>query len=151
MKGVSPLVASVLLIVIVVAIAALVSGWLTQFFSNTRETVNNRTDTAVTCSGSSILIESVYMASNGTSGRLTAIVKNDGLVDGQSITSAQYFNITGSNFSATSALPVNNFNRGDIRTLLFENASIANCSAFSQVVVATQCTSARYRTAPEGC
>ena len=58
-KGVSPLVASVLLIVIVVSLVALISGWITSFFTGTRETITNRTDTSVGCTGASAEIESV--------------------------------------------------------------------------------------------
>lgn len=152
MKGVSPLVATVMLIVIVVSIVAMLSGWLTTFFMSTRETVTNRTDTQVSCTGASIFVESVYVIiANGTSGRISAVVKNDGAVDGLNIVSAQYVNTTGHNFSATTALPITNFNRGAIRTLLFENASIQNCTAFSQVIVSTDCISGRYKTNPEGC
>ena len=151
MKGVSPLIAAVLLIVIVVSITALVSGWLTTFFSGTRETVNNRTDAQVGCTGASIYVETVYAGiANGTSGSVRAVVKNDGVID-DSITAAQYLNTTGHNFSTTTALPITSFNRGSIKTLLFENVSIQNCTAFSQVVVSTNCISARYKKSPEGC
>src|SRR3989338_5150531 len=151
MKGVSPLVAAVLLIVIVVSITALVSGWLTTFFSGTRETVTNRTDTQVGCTGASLYVESVYVAiANGTSGNVRAVVKNDGVID-DTITAAQYLNTTGHNFSTTAALPITSFNRGSIKTLLFENVSIQNCTAFSQVVVSTNCISARDKKSPEGC
>ena len=152
MKGVSPLIASVLLIVIVVSLVALISGWLNTFFQGTRETVTNRTDTSVGCTGASINVESVYASiANGTSGNIRAVVKNDGLVDELAITSAQYINTTGHNFSTTTRLPITNFPRGNIVTLLFENVSIQNCTAFSQVVVATQCNSGRYKKNPEGC
>ena len=151
MKGVSPLIAAVLLIVIVVSITALVSGWLTTFFSGTRETVNNRTDAQVGCTGASIYVETVYVGiANGTSGNVRAIVKNDGVID-DSITAAQYVNPTGHNFSTTVTMPITSFSRGSIKTLLFENVSIQNCTAFSQVVVSTNCISARYKKSPEGC
>ena len=150
MKGVSPLVAAVLLIVIVVSITGLMSGWLTSFFTGTRETVTNRTDTQVGCTGASIYVETVYaVIANGTSGNVRAIVKNDGVID-ESITSAQYINTTGHNFSTITALPMT-FNRGSIKTLLFENVSIQNCTAFSQVVVSTNCASGRYKKNPEAC
>lgn len=152
MKGVSPLVATVLLIVIVVSLVALISGWLTTFFVGTRETVQNRTDTSVRCTGSSIFVESVYASvANGTSGNVRAVVKNDGLVDELTIISAQYINVTGHNFSTTTRLPITDFARGSIITLQFENVSIQNCTAFSQVVVSTNCISERYKTSPEGC
>lgn len=150
MKGVSPLIAAVLLIVIVVSITALISGWLTTFFIGTRETVTNRTDTQVGCTGASLYVETVYVSiANGTAGNVRAIVKNDGVID-EAITAAQYVNTTGHNYSTTTALPIT-FNRGSIKTLNFENVSIQNCTAFSQVVVSTNCISGRYKKSPEGC
>ena len=152
MKGVSPLIATVLLIVIVVSLVAIISGWLNAFIAGTRETVTNRTDTGVGCTGASVDIESVYASvANGTGGSIRAIVKNDGLVDELAIVSAQYINTTGHNFSTTTRLPVTNFPRGAITTLSFENVSIQNCTVFSQVIVATQCISGRYKKQPEGC
>ncbi|MBI4174292.1 MAG: hypothetical protein HY517_01495 [Candidatus Aenigmarchaeota archaeon] len=150
-KGVSPLVATVLLIVIVVSLVAIISGWLTTFFAGTRETVTNRTDTQVGCTGASLFVESVYAAvANGTTGNVRAVVKNDGVID-DTITAAQYVNTTGHNFSTTTALPITTFSRGSIKTLLFENVSIQNCTAFSQVVVSTNCATGRYKKNPEGC
>ena len=153
MKGVSPLIATVLLIVIVVSLVAILSGWLTTFFVGTRETVSNRTSSTVSCSGSSLAIDTVYVTiANGTSANAKAVVRNDGVVDGLSIISAQLLNTTGSNYSATSTLPTaGNFNRGAIRTLTFENVSLQSCSAFSQVVVSTECGSVAFKTNPVGC
>ena len=152
MKGVSPLIAAVLLIVITVSLVAVISGWLNTFIVGTRETVQNRTDTSVNCAGSSINVESVYASvANGTSGNIRAVVKNDGLVDELVIVSAQYVNVTGHNFSATTKLPIADFGRGSIKNILFENVSIQNCTAFSQVLVSTQCISGRYRAQPDGC
>jgi len=151
-KGVSPLVATVLLIVIVVSLVAIISGWLNSFVTDTRETVTNRTDASVQCTGASMNIETVYANfANGTAANARAIVKNDGVTGRVSIMSAQLYNTTGSNFSATSTLPVTDFPPGAIRTLVFENVSLPSCSAFSQIVVSTQCSSARFKTAPEGC
>ena len=151
-KGVSPLIASVLLIVIVVSLVAIISGWLNTFMTDTRETVSNRTDASVQCTGASLVIETVYANfANGTAANARAIVKNDGVTDKVSIVSAQLYNTTGSNFSVTSPMPVTDFAPGAIRTLIFENVSLPSCSAFSQVVVSTQCSSARFKTHPEGC
>lgn len=149
-KGVSPLVATVLLIVIVVSLVAIISGWLNSFMTDTRETVTNRTDASVQCTGASMNIETVYVNfANGTAANARAIVKNDGVADRVSIVSAQIYNTTGANFTAN--LSSSDFPPGTIKTLTFENVGISSCSAFSQVVVSTQCSSARFKTAPEGC
>lgn len=150
MKGLSPLVATVLLIVIVVSIATLVTGWVTTFTRQSQETATNRTTSAIDCSGASISIRSVFVT-NGTAGSAAVLVENTGFVNDLTITAAQVLNRTGGNFSS-SATPVSNFDRGDIATLRFSNVSIPLCpNDFSEVVVATNCggISDRFKDAPK--
>jgi flagellin-like protein len=137
MKGISPLVASVLLIVMVVTIAALITTWLTTFTKTSQQSVTNKTDTTLDCSGASISIQDVYVT-NGSLGTVRALVKNDGLTDGLSIISGQLLNSSGGNFTATN-LPFTGFNVGGLATIVFANASIATCSSFSQVIVTSSC------------
>jgi FlaG/FlaF family flagellin (archaellin) len=149
-KGVSPLVAATLLIVMVVAIATIMMGWLYSFTRGAQETVTNRTDEAVSCSGASMEVQDVYLA-NGSAGTARAITKNTGFVD-MIINSAQIFNRTGHNFTG-SDIPIANFTRGKIITIVFSNISMPTCSDFSQVVVATNCgdISASFKKTPKGC
>jgi flagellin-like protein len=151
MKGVSPLVATVMLIVIVVSLVALISGWLTTMMTDTRETVSNRTGEGVRCTGASVSIESVYITENSTAGVASMIVKNNGIVDELSIISAQIYNSSGYNFTASTALPDTDFVRGAVKTIRFENVSLADCAAFSQAVVATNCGSDRFKAKPTNC
>jgi flagellin-like protein len=136
-KGISPLVASVLLIVIVVTIAALLISWITTFTKGAQQTVTNRTDVVLDCSGAAISIQDVYMT-NGSAGTIRVLVKNDGLVRGLSIISGQAINRTGGNFTAT-GVPITNFDIGDVENVVFANVSMATCDAFSQVIVTTNC------------
>jgi flagellin-like protein len=152
MKGVSPLIATTLLIVMVVAIATIVIGWLYTFTRGAQETVSNRTEEAISCSGASIEIQDVYLINGTTTGTARAIVKNTGYVDDMIITSAQIYNNTGHNFTA-SDIPISDFDKGEIVTILFANISIPTCTNFSQVVVGTNCggiTDTFTRT-PKGC
>ena len=151
MKGVSPLIAAVLLIVIVVSIVAILSGWLTTFFVSTSETVTNRTDTSVGCSGALMSVESVYLTSGNTTASVNVAVANVGSVDGLSIISAHVYNSTGSNFSSATTLPITGFSRGAVRTLHFENMSIPSCAAYSRVIVTTQCATTVHKTSPDNC
>ena len=137
MKGVSPLVASVLLIVMVVSIAALLISWITTFTKTAQQSVTNKTDVTLDCSGAVVSIQDVYLT-NGSAATIRVLVKNDGLTSGLSIISAQAFNRTGSNFSASN-IPIRNFDIGDLETVVFENVSMPTCSAFSQVVVTSSC------------
>ncbi len=138
--GISPLLASVLLIAVTVAIATLVAGWLSTTVRTTQTTVSNRTLDATECSGASITIEEVYMDA-GRNASQRVIVKNSGQADSLQIVSAQIYNRTGGNFSALS-LPITNFNRGNVTTLVFDpnNTVIDACPGdFSKVVISTNC------------
>lgn len=151
MKGISPLIATVLLIVLVIAISTLVTNWTTNFTRNAQDDITNSTDIAVKCSGAQVDIKDVYLA-NGSLASGSVVIENIGLVDNLRIVSVNIYNKTGSNFSA-SGLPISGFNRGQIATVQFVNASIPNCLAFDKVIVATNCVGAvdTFKTNPVGC
>lgn len=138
MKGISPLLASVLLIAITVAIATLIMGWMSTVARTTQIKVENKTSQAVDCSSASISIDDVYITA-GSAGSANIIVRNTGQVDGLTVQSAQIYNTTGANFSTIST-PITSFNKGDIATLRFLNISVATCPTdFSKVIVTTSC------------
>ena len=138
MKGVSPLLASIMLIAIVVVVGTLTSGWFTSTVRSAQSSTTNKTDTGMQCSGASISIEKVYVT--GTSGATAAVsVRNSGLTDGLVIQGAQLFNSTGSNFTSSST-PITAFDRGDVETLRFTNVNLASCpGSFSELRVTTGC------------
>jgi flagellin-like protein len=137
MKGISPLIAAVLLIAFTVAIATLIMGWFSTLTRNTTGTVSNKTTEAVDCSNSQISIEDVYIT-NGTNGSARIIAKNTGFSD-LTINSAQMFNTTGGNFSTGFSM-VTDFTPGAIRTIYLTRVSIKDCpSGFSKVIVTTNC------------
>lgn len=138
MKGISPLIAAVMLIAITVAIGAFVSGWFSSFTRTTTDKVSNKTSDAIDCSAASINIQDVYITA-GVAGSANVIVKNSGFADNMMIINAQIFNKTGGNFSA-SGLPLKGFDKGSIVALNFRNISVVSCpSDFSQVIVSTNC------------
>lgn len=143
-KGVSPLLAAVLLIAVTIAIATLVMGWLTTVTRTTQVTVSNKTAEAVDCSSASIVIEEVFVSA-GINRTARVIVRNSGLSDNLQIISAQIYNRTGSNFSAGS-LPLTGFNRGNVTTLSFSPTGppggtvVDACPGdFSRALVSTNC------------
>lgn len=79
MKGVSPLVASVLLVAFTVSVAMLYSGWLSSFAKETSENVSLQSLSAVECSSANAKLYSIYLE-NSTSNS-TAILVNEGGVD----------------------------------------------------------------------
>ncbi|MBS3054267.1 MAG: hypothetical protein J4431_01910 [Candidatus Aenigmarchaeota archaeon] len=138
MKGVSPLLASIMLIAIVIVVGAMTSGWMTSTVRSAQASSTNKTDTGLQCSGASISIEKVYVTGTAAA-TVTASVRNSGLTDGLVIQSAQIFNTTGSNFTSSST-PVTAFDRGEIETLTFRNVNFASCpGAFSELRVTTSC------------
>ena|SRR3989344_5682509 len=137
-KGLSPLIAAVLLIAITVAIGTLIGGWFSTFTRTTTDKVSNRTTEAIDCTSANINIEDVYVIA-GLNGVTRVIVKNTGFSDDMTIQSAQAYNKTGSNFTG-SGTPITNFDKGGLVTIVFSGTSIPSCPAdFSKVVVTTTC------------
>jgi flagellin-like protein len=71
-KGVSPFLATVLLIAFAIAVAAIFGGWITSFTTQTTEEVQERSEKRVTCSYGGIALEDlVYnISSTNFSGKV---------------------------------------------------------------------------------
>ena len=139
MKGISPLIAAVLLIAFTVAIATLVMGWFSTFTRTTTTSVTNKTAEAVACSNAQISIEDVYVtAGSAITGNARIIIKNTGFAT-LGINGAQIINTTGQNFS-TGFSAVTGFGAGSIQTVSLTNVSVPTCpSTFSKAIVTTNC------------
>ena len=73
-KGLSPLVSSVLLIAIVIAVAGIYTGWFTNFIREITSTVQGQSEKKVECSyGGIALVDLEY---NSTSGYLSGSIEN---------------------------------------------------------------------------
>jgi flagellin-like protein len=141
MKGISPLIAAVLLIAFTVAIATIVFSFLSTTVRQTTASTSNKTTEALDCSAASVNIEDVYISGSSAAATVRVIVKNTGFTNDLSIISAQLYNDTGVNFT-TPDIPLTDFDRGEIATLTFTNVNLSGggCpTAFSQVIVATSC------------
>jgi len=79
MKGISPFIASVLLIALTVAVAALYGGWITSFTKKTTQEVQEQSEKRVTCTYGGIAIEDVKY--NKTTGNLSGTVENTDIID----------------------------------------------------------------------
>lgn len=78
-KGVSPFIASVLLIAFAIAVAGIYSGWITSFTEETTEKVGERSEKRVTCSyGGIVLSDPLYY--NRTSRNLSGWVENTDII-----------------------------------------------------------------------
>lgn len=140
MKGISPLIASVLLIAFTVTIATLIMGWSSSLVRTTTTTVTNSTTQAVNCVGARVSIRDIFIQTGGSAGSQTAnvIVENSGNT-AVSITGLQIFNTSGSAFSYGFTV-VGSLNKSQIVTFRLNETSFASCpGSFSQAVLATSC------------
>ncbi len=137
MKGVSPLIATVLLVVIVVILATIITTFSTDLVTSSTETIQNRTGTSAECSGASVSISDVFLT-NGTAGTARVSAINNGLKDDMIIVNGVLTNRTGTSFSASS-MPVIDFDVGEVVTLTFSNLSVPSCGDFAYVTVTTNC------------
>ena len=139
-KGISPLIAAVLLIAITVAIATLVTGWVSSVTRSTQASVENRTSEATYCASASIAIDQVYLVGNGTA---RVVVRNSGGADDLVLSNVTVFNATGSQFSSA-AVPIT-LDRGESYTFTISTTGIAvmhisGCpAAFSKALATTNC------------
>ncbi len=137
MKGISPLIAAVLLIAFTVAIATLIMGWLSTIARSTTADVTNTTQLAVGCSDARVSIRDVYVQA-GASGLVNVIVENTGYT-AVGIAGVQVYNTTGHNFS-TGFTTIGALNKSTLTSFTITSTSIATCPAvFSKVIVTTNC------------
>ncbi len=139
MKGISPLIAAVLLIAFTVSIATIVMGWFSTITRETTTTVSNKTTEAVSCSNAQISIEEVYVTAGSlATGSARVVVKNTGFQT-LGITSLQILNTTGHNFSSGFSA-VSSFPSGGIQSFSITNVSVPTCpTTFSKALVTSNC------------
>ncbi|MCD6403067.1 MAG: hypothetical protein J7K98_01920 [Candidatus Aenigmarchaeota archaeon] len=77
-KGISPFIASVLLIAFTVAVAGIMSGWFTSFTKTSTETVEEHAEEELTCAYGGVKIYDVSYSSSTQ--RITGFVKNTGTI-----------------------------------------------------------------------
>ncbi len=90
-KGISPLIAAVLLIVFTVAIGAVVLNWMTQYTKGTTEKAGTDTSTTVDCAKQILDISDAKYNQSGNE-QLTVFVQNLGSVTAQLNTLTLYDN-----------------------------------------------------------
>lgn len=77
-KGISPFIATVLLIAFAIAVAAIFGGWLSTFSQTTTEEVQERSEKRVTCSYGGIALEDLKY--NKTTGNFSGKVENTDII-----------------------------------------------------------------------
>lgn len=90
-KGISPLIAVVMLIAFVVAVAGILMNWLSGFATQETELVQEKSETSITCSYGSVSAKSAEYSDP----RLSATVENTGQISIGNVTlSVVYQNAT---------------------------------------------------------
>jgi len=80
-KGVSPLIATVLLIAFTIAVAGIISVWLTQFTTTTTQTVSGQGTTQILCGTGGIALSNVqYCNATGAPVYVTGYISNTGSI-----------------------------------------------------------------------
>jgi len=77
-KGVSPFIATVLLVAFAIAIAAVFGGWLSSFTQTTTEEVQEHSEKRITCSYGGIALEDLEY--NKTAGNLSGKIENTDII-----------------------------------------------------------------------
>ncbi len=149
MKGVSPLVATVLLIALAVALSSMVTTWMTTLTKEQTASIGNKTTTAIDCTAANIDIKDVYIDFAANMSRI--IVWNSGQISLE-LKSATVLNKMGENATLNTTLPLV-MSAGAIETVKFNiSGTINSMQNFSQVIVSTNCVgiSDRFTGTPKG-
>lgn len=147
MKGVSTIIATVLLLAITVLISIIVSTSLTTLTKEQASTVGTRTTQAVNCTSSDVSVEAVYLDTAPNIGRVT--VRNAGQIN-ENIISARMYNKTGVEAANLTQFPVP-ISKGSLTTINFNITGNVTCASFSQVIISTECVTDVFDSTPKNC
>ncbi len=139
-KGISPLIATVLLIAFTITIATLLASWMTGFTTTQTETTGTTADAEIKCAYGSITIKS--MKYNNSDTKLYAEIENNaGDVDLSNIT----FSIILANSSTYTYSTTCNCNDETLRaaeTKIYSNSSVVGGCNIDKVYVTSNCRNA---------
>jgi len=123
-KGISPLIAGVLLIAFTLAVAAIISGWLTSLTKTTTEKTEKGVSTQVECSKAVIEIDRVW---ENPTGNTSVLVHNKGTVD----LTGGFSLVCGDNIKENTSV---NVTAGSIESVIFN----VDCSGTSSVTISSK-------------
>lgn len=133
-KGISPLIASVLLIAFTVSVAMIVMGWFSSFVRTTTTNVSGVTETAIGCSSGIIEIDHIYIQNQ--TGSAWIVAKNSGQIALSVVGSI--INTTGG--ICNSSTSGTNIPAGSVGTLTLAGCQGVNQSTkFSSAILTTNC------------
>jgi len=130
-KGVSPLIAGVLLIAFTLAVAAIVSGWLTAMTRTETQTIETGMRQQINCTKA--LLEVVDAVCNGTDVLVT--VANIGPIDVSNVHSY----VSNGTTTCTSSSPLSDLDAGGLGTITVGSCDIPNGNVLTVVRVNALC------------
>lgn len=146
-KGISTLIAAVLLIAVTLLISLIVTSAFTTLVKTQSSTLQTRTTEAVNCTSSSISIEDVFIDSGANRARVT--VRNAGQIR-ENIVRGTLLNDTGSTAAAVETYPIA-VAKGALTTLSFDTTANVTCANFNRIIVTTECTVESFDRSPKNC
>lgn len=149
MKGVNPIIATVLLIALTVAVANILHTWMISLSKEQTRRIGNKTYSAIDCTAANVEIKDVYLDFSNNKARV--VVWNSGQTDLviESIVIFNNIGINGTSNQSNIMLP-----KGELRTIEINiDNLISTCTNFSQVLVTTNCVgiSDKFISTPKGC
>lgn len=140
-KGISPLIASVLLIVFVISLSSIFLSWIRDYTSGTESDISTRSEEVLDCAGKSVEISDVYLIPSGSVAAIRVNVQNTG--DGDIALSDATFTSTLGEKCVFNATAPGTIAKGDSAVLVNDSCSAVSfansCDSFYKVEVATQC------------
>jgi flagellin-like protein len=131
MKGISPLVASVLLIAITMSVAGILAFWVSSFTSQTLPKMNRTEE----CRFSNF--EIVTCSIDMSTGNLSFILRNIGQYD---ISDLTVYVFTTDNMVSPMVKLNSSLSRGEFKSFILSNSSTnVPAEKFSKLVIATSC------------
>ncbi len=144
-KGVSPLIAAVLLIVFTIGVATIVMSWVNEYTKDTTEKASENTDQMMDCANTNIDIKDVYINYMGTDTTVKLIAANTGLSD-LKVKEAYVMDTNGTrcfmDLTGSDTMDDTVFAKGNSFELINESCGLSfstGCDGFDKAVVATTC------------
>jgi len=127
-KGISPLIATILLIAFVIAVGGILSGWLISFSKERTEEARTKGEMDIKCSYSALRITDADWNSSET--KLSLIVENRG---SEELSDFRMVVIYDNNTAITlKVTPSTTLSPGDVE--VFYNDTVSDCSKIDQVI-----------------
>lgn len=137
-KGISPLIASVLLIVFTISIATLIVTWLNNYTASTTEEVDQSNQQFLECSKQRPLIDNVFANSSSSTKPIVRVAVRNAGTDSFTLKSLQVF---GEDGTTCTGFGVNDrvMTVGNSSVFNFTEACAVNCTTFQLARVTTTC------------